>query len=222
MHYATTKQALRALMLLLLAGVALGQYPTFETGAIEAQIDGTRYRAYTYATEVPASVVDGVTDERQLAFLQAIAGTVQHSASYRYSEPMMLGQVQLTEAAVNVVFSTRTASPEGESVGSILVQFNLDPDTLTITDEDSVEVKFYPRGSSYDDYYALTQGQVLLHSVERVDEHTLSMSGVIRGVLSWQDDYDFQHNPDDTLSIEATFDIAQVVASDVVIRLLTE
>lgn len=222
LHYTRIKQVLAALMLLLLIGTVCAQHPTFETGAIEATIDGAHYRAFTYATEVPESVVDGVTDPGQLAFLERIAGTVQHSASYRYGEPIMLGAMELVPAAVYVAFSTRTDSPEGNSVGSIMVQFDLDPETLELTNEGGVQVTFYPRGSSYDDYYALTEGSFELHSVEVVDENTMSMSGVISGLLSWQYDYDTEHNPDDTLTIDATFDIAQVVASDVVIKLLTE
>lgn len=220
-HQHHINQALVALTLMLLAGPVFAQHPTFETGAIEAQIAGAQYRAYTYATHVPESVVDGVTDERQLALLQRIAGTVQHSATYLLGKPLMMGDMELAPAAIYVAFSTRTTSPEGNSVGSFMIQFDLDPETLELH-ETTVQVNFFPRGSSYNDYYALTEGTLELSSLELVDDHTMSMSGVISGLLSWQDGYDTVHNPDDTLTIDAAFEITQVVASDVVIKLLTE
>lgn len=208
------------LVALVLAGAAAAQHPTFETGWVEAVIGGAEHRAYTYATEVPENVTDGVTDERTLAVLQKVAGTVQHSASFKETPARMLGGMVLTPAAIHVALSTRTDHPEGASIGSLLVQFSLVPGTLELGPDEDVDVRFYPRGSSYDDYYALTLGTLALHSIEQVNDHTFAVVGSISGVLSHQSDYDVAHNPADTLEIEATFEVAQLVASDVVLKLV--
>lgn len=206
--------------LFLLLGSAAAQHPTFETGAIDAVIGGTAYHAYTYATEVPADVADGEEDERVRAILEAVAGTTQHSATFKHMDEVTLGGMVLTPATIYVALSTRTHHPDGTSIGSFMVQFALDPETLELVEDEAVEFKFYPRGSSYDDYYAFTDGVFELHPIQVVDEATMAISGTFSGTLSHQSDYDVVHNPDDAVTVEASFTVSQVVASDAAFKLI--
>lgn len=203
-----------ALSLLALFSLAAAQYPTFETGQFEAVINGVEYRVYTYATEVPKDVADGATDEAERKFLKSIAGQTHHSASFAFKDERTIGQMVISPPMLQVALSTHSDHPQGATVDSLLLQFALDPDTLELLFPDEVEVSFFPRGSSYDDYYALTYGTLELHSVEYIDANTLTISGSFSGTLTHQDDYDIVHNPDDALTIEATFIIEQVVSKE--------
>lgn len=206
--------------LCLLVGIAAAQHPTFETGAVDAIIGEGAFHAYTYATEVPADVADGEEDERVRAILEAIAGTTQHSASFMHVDEMKLGTTVLTPPTLYVTLSTRTHHPERSDIGSFMLQFALDPETLELLEEADVELKFYPRGSSYDDYYAFTEGVFELLEVTVVDDVTLAVSGTFSGALSYQTDYDVVHNPDDALAVEGSFTVARVVSNDAAFKLL--
>ncbi len=203
-----------------LLSLSFAQEP-YETGSIEATIAGKEIRAWTYATDIPANVADGVEDERQRAFLERVAGTTVHSASFMHREAMMLGGMVLVEETIYVTLSTRTDHPEGNSFDSLLVEFSLAPETLELGEEVDIKVTYYPSGSSYDDYYALTDGSLLIESLEVLDDQTMAISGTISGLLSHQSDYDIMHNPADTLEIEARFEISQVKTSDTAYSLIT-
>ncbi len=204
-----------------IAAFATAQGETFRTGVIEAVVDGQNYSAYTYATEVPDDVADGVTDEQQRAILERVAGTTQHSATFMHQDAMVMASIVLAPETIYVTLSTRTDHPEGDSVGSFLVKFSLDPEALELREEADVAVTFYPHGSSYDDYYALTDGVLQLTSLEVLDSQTMAISGVISGLLSLQDDFDVAHNPDEVLQVEATFNIEQVATSSLAFELVT-
>lgn len=203
-----------------LLSLSFAQEP-YETGSIDATIDGREIRAWTYATDVPADVADGVEDERQRAVLERVAGTTVHSASFMYQDPIMLGGMMLVDETIYVTFSTRTGHPDGDSIDSLTIKFSLVPGTLELGDEVDIEVTYYPSGSSYDDYYALTDGSLVIESLEVLDEQTMAISGTVSGLLSHQSDYDIMHNPADTLQIEARFDISQVKTSDTAYSLIT-
>ncbi len=202
------------LALLALFSLAAAQYSTFETGHIEAVIDGLEYRVHTYGTEIPEDVADGAKDEAERKFLARIAGQTLHSASFAFKDERKIGKMVISPPMLQVAISTHSDDPQGPTVDSLLLQFALDPDTLELLFPDEVEVSFFPRGSSYDDYYALTNGTLELHSVEYVDANTLTISGSFSGTLTHQDDYDIVHNPGDALTIEATFTIEQVVSKE--------
>ncbi len=210
-----------AVAALLFGSLVAAQGETFRTGSIEALVDGQSYSAYTYATAVPDNVADGVTDEQQRAILERVAGTTQHSATFMHQDAMVMASIVLAPETIYVTLSTRTDHPEGDSVGSFLVKFSLDPETLELREEADVEVTFYPPGSSYDNYYALTDGVLQLTSLEVLDSQTMAISGVISGLLSLQSGYAIEHNPDDVLSIEATFNIEQVATSSLAFELVT-
>ena len=203
-----------ALTLLTLVSLAVAQYPTFETGYIDAVIDGVEYRVNPYATEVPDNAADNATNDAERKFLARIAGQTQHSASFAFKDERTVGNMVVAPAMLQVAISTRSAHPDGATVDSLLLQFALHPGTLELLTEVDVEVSYFPRGSSYDDYYALTDGTLDLHSVEFVDAQTLTITGMFSGTLTHQDDYDVVHNPDDALTIEAKFVVEQVVMKE--------
>lgn len=207
--------ALAALTVFTLLAMASAQLlePAYETGVIDAVIDGQDYSVFTYALEIPEDYGADVTNERQREFMQRLAGTTEHSASFLLRRAMEMGNTVLYPASINVAFSTRSRN-EDPSVGSLVLQFMLDPDTLELTDQFDVSISFYPWGASASDYYALTDGTLRIDTVEIIDRRTLAIRGGFSGLLSRQDDYDHVHNPDDTLDVEATFTIEQVVAVD--------
>lgn len=204
-----------------LLSTALAQEVT-RTGLIEADIAGRSVSAWTYASAVPADAAEGIEDENQRAVLERVAGTTIHSATFMHRDAMTMGGIVLVPETIYVNLSTRTDHPEGDSVDSVLVKFSLDPETLTLGEETDIEVSWYPVGSSFSDYYALTEGSLSLTSVTVVDGQTLALSGTISGLLSRQTGYDIEHNPDDTVAIEATFVIDEVKSSDLAYELVTQ
>lgn len=204
-----------------LSGLGLAQ-TEFETGTIQAEIGARNISAFTYATEVPADAAEGIEDERQRAVMERVAGTTVHSASFMHREAMTMGSIVLVPETIYVTLSTRTGHPDGDSVDSLLIRFSLDPVTLELGDEADTEVRYYPVGSSYEEYYALTEGTLTLDSLTVVDAHTMSLSGTVSGVLTRQFDFDIVHNPDDTLPIQASFTIEQVSSSDLAFELVTD
>ena len=207
---------------LLLSANAAAQYPSRQTGTVTAEVDGRNVTAVTTATEVPANAADSATDENQRAILERVAGTTQHTASFALHEAFMLGGIQLTAERIWVTVSTETDHPDGSSFDSFLVQFALDPEKLQLIDEDEAEISFYPRGSSWSDYYALTEGSLQLDEVVVLDGQTLRITGSFSGLFSHQTGFDITHNPADVLSVNATFELSEVGASDVTLNLLQE
>ena len=136
---------------------------------------------------------------------------VRNTAGRFFKRAMEIGNTVLYPARLNVAFSTRSRNDDA-SVGSLLLQFTLDPETLELGDQEDVEITFYPRRSESLDYYALTDGTLQLDAVEIIDRRTLAISGSFSGMFTRQFDYDHVHNPDDTLEVEAVFTIEQVVA----------
>lgn len=194
----------------------------FETGSIEAQIGSRTIRAYTYATEVPADAAAGIEDERQRAVLERVAGTTVHSASFMHQDAFTMGGMVLVPETIYVTLSTRTDHPDGNSIDSLLITFSLDPETFELGDEADIEVSWYPVGSSFEEYYALTEGTLTLDSLSVLDAHTIALSGTISGQLTRQSGFDIEHNPAEALPIEASFDVQQVKNSDLAFELVTD
>ncbi len=212
----TSSSVLRWLGAAVLAALpfAAAQYEEVATGTVAAVVGGSELTLHTYATSVPADVADGVEDERQRAILERVAGTEQHTATFMVTEEMTMGPVVLVPATIYVtVLATAHVGPDATPT-SFEITFSLSPDTLELGPEEDVAVRYSPDSLSSSGYYALTEGALELGSVRVVDATTLAIAGSIRGVLSWQEGFEPVHDPDDALSIEATFDIQRVASSD--------
>lgn len=207
---------------LALASVSSAQSESFHTGSLAVALDGAETTLHTYATHVPEDAAERATSPEQRAILEKVAGTDQHSATFMYMAGMAVGGVQITPATIYVSLYFRADGERSSGVGGVDVSFALDPETLAMIEADDVDVKYLPTGSSFKDYYALTQGGLAIESVSVVDGQTLSVSGSFSGVFSLQEGFLVAHNPDDTIAAEATFEVQQVVGSDLVIDLLGE
>jgi hypothetical protein len=103
------------------------------------------------------------------------------------------------------------------------LQFGLDLETLLLSEEADVVVRYSPAGSHMYDDYLLTLGGLVVHRVVQVDDETLSLQGSISGVLSRQlDPVNEAHDPLDTIAIEGHFDIQQLVGDARVVGMVTE
>lgn len=220
---------LRSLFVLLLASLAaslaaaaLAQETWFETGTLTTTIGGQERVLHTYGTLVPEDVADGVEDPQQRALLERIAGTEQHTGSYMYMEQIEMVGMVISPAKVWVALTFRFGGPEPSGTHGVTLQFPLDPATLELLDMDEVEITYYPNGSSYDDYYALTEGELVLGPVEVVDDVTLRITGSFGGYLTHQTEWDVVHDPVTAVEVVGEFLVERVVGSSLALDLIEE
>ena len=211
--------ALIAALVLLVSSPAQAQ-TTFNTGSLNLLLDDSETTLHTYASHVPEDAADNATSPEQRAILEKVAGTDQHTATFMRLGGISVGGVQITTPTLHVSMYFRDEEERSSGVGGVDIEFALDPETLELIPAEDLDVKYLPTGSSFDDYYALTQGELAIDSVEVVDEQTLAISGRFSGVLSLQEGFLVAHNPDDTLRAEGTFVVDQVVGSAVLLELL--
>ena len=206
--------------LALLLGASASAQESFLTGHLTLKLAGAESTLHTYATHVPEDAAERASSPEQRAILEKVAGTDQHSATFMRLEGISLGGVQITPTTLFVSLYFRADDERSSGVGGVDVAFALDPETFEVIESDDLDVKYLPTGSSFDDYYALTKGELVIATVEVVDGQTLAISGGFSGLLSLQEGFLVAHNPDDTLEVEATFVVDQVVGSDVVLEIL--
>lgn len=203
-----------------LAVSAFAQGEWFETGSLTTVIDGEERLLHTYGTLVPEDVADGVEDEQQRAILERVAGTEQHTATYKFMEGISMGGITLTPDTIWLAFTFRFGGHDSSGPHGVTMQIPLDPATLEISDPDQIEVTYYPNGPSWDDFYALTEGAILLDAVDVVDDVTLRIAGSFTGTFTHQTDYDIVHNPDRALAAQGEFVVERVVGSQLALELL--
>lgn len=211
---------LLSLVLLVLVSTATAQ-ETRTTGTIIATVAGGPVSLSSTAQRVPEDVADGVTDPQQKAILEKVAGTDQHTATFMVMDPIEVAGVVIVPARLYVSIDTSIPGVNRSEHGGLSLRFSLDPETLSVESMDDVEVLYYPAGWDLSDYYALTEGALTIDSIELVDGSTIAVSGRVEGALTHQDGYQAVHNPDDALTISATFEIGEVVGSDVALELLS-
>jgi hypothetical protein len=209
------------ILVLLLTGpgsTVLAQPGWQQTGRIEAVIDGRPLTFVTSSSQVAEDAAEGVEDENVRAILEKVAGTEQHTATWMLTEPFeMAGMILLPSQ----MFASLDASAEPlGAVGEFRIGFGLIQETLTLNPEADIDIRYYPESWGVSEFYALTEGTMQLERVEVVDERTLAMHGTISGVLSFQPGYSVEHNPADTLPIEASFSIERVVGSKLLLEML--
>lgn len=211
----------RALLLtaviLLLAPSALAQGEWFRTGVLTTVIDGVERELHTYGTYVAEDVADGVEDERQRALLERIAGTEQHTATHMYSEERKLGPVILAPATVWVALTFHHDGHDSTAPHGVTLQIPLDPASLALSDPEQVEITYFPEGPSYEGFYALTDGELTLTTVEVVDEVTLRVAGSFSGRMSRQSGYDIEHDEGSAIDAYGEFVVERVVGSQLVL-----
>lgn len=201
-----------------LGSLGLAQPGWQQTGLIDALIDGRQHTFVTSSSTVPEDAAVGVTDENVRAMLEKVAGTEQHTATWMLTEPFEMGGLVLLPAQM---FASLDASAKDTGgAGGFRIEFGLIQETLALNPEADIDIRYYPESWSVSEFYALTEGTMVLERVEVVDERTLAMYGTISGVLSFQPGYSVEHNPDDTLPIEASFSIERVVGSQLLLEML--
>jgi hypothetical protein len=201
-----------------LGSIVLAQPGWQQTGLIDALIDGRPFSFATSSSKVPEDAAEGVENENVRAMLEKLAGTTQHTATWMITEPFEMGGMILLPA--QMFASLDASAKEIGGTGEFRIEFGLVQETLTLNPEADIDIRYYPESWSVSEFYALTEGTMLLERVEVVDGQTLAMYGTISGVLSFQPGYSVEHNPDDTLPIEASFSIEQVVGSQLLLEML--
>lgn len=212
-----TKSMCKLLLFLFLAGygvVSAQTRPAWQqTGTLEAVIAGNNHVMHSYSTTVPEDAAAKTDDPAARALLEKLAGSEQNSASWMVTSPLEMSGMILVPAMMFVSIDTRTSEDPSAKTGQIDLSFGLDMETLELETDSDVEVRYFPGSWDLDDYYALTEGALTLDSVEASGENTLTITGRISGTLSYQESYSIEHNPADTLSLEATFRIERVTGS---------
>ena len=213
---------LLSIFLALSASAALAQPLWQPTGTVELTIDGEPRTFHSYTATVDEELAEDIEDAEAQEFAQRVAGSEQNSATWMLLDAITAGTIEITPATLFVTVSARgQADPLAEG-GQLDFDFALDPETLTREAMFDPEVMYYPESFALHDFYALTDGTLVLESVEVVGDRTLSVRGSISGTLTFQEDSNIEHNPDRALRIDATFDIEQVDGSDLLVDLLTE
>lgn len=209
------------LVLTTLAAASAQSTPAWvPTGTLEAVIDGKSFVMHSYATVVPEDAAERASTPEARELLEKLAGTEQNSATWMVTEPFEMGGMVLFEAMMFVTIDTRSSEDPSAESGQIDVNFQLDMDTLELVTDNDVEVRYFPTGWDLYDFYALTEGALILDNVEVADEHTLVISGTISGIMSHQESIAIEHNAADTLPFEATFSIERVSGSALLPELL--
>ncbi|CAN5762154.1 hypothetical protein BH23DEI1_BH23DEI1_10320 [soil metagenome] len=206
---APRRLTLHLTILALAFGLAAAQ--THVTGSVDTVIDGRTHTFGTSATRIADDAGAGVENAAARAMLERLAGTTQHTATWLVMEPIVMGGVVMF--AAEDMFISITAY--GEERSQFSLEFGLVLETLELSDPDDVEilVKYFPERWGTSDFYALTEGALVIDLVERVDATTLRIRGSFSGTLSFQEQYTVAHNPADTRSIAGTFDILEVGGS---------
>jgi hypothetical protein len=210
-----------ALHLALLFGLAAAQ--TVQTGTIAVALDGIERTFTTSGTKIAENAAEGVTNEAARAFLERLAGTWVHTATYKILEPIVMGGRVLFSSPDMFVTIGSYAHDDPARPDHLELKFGLDLETLLLSEEQDIEVRYYPAGSSMSDYYLLTLGGLVVHAVTQVDDETLSLQGSISGVLSRQLDPNHEaHDPTDTISIDGHFDVQRLVGDARVVDMVTD
>ena len=208
-----------AAALVALSAVAWAQVAsnTYETGTVELMVSGEARTYHTYAVEVPENAGQGVENPRVRAELARIAGTTQHTATWNVNDPVVVNGVVLSRPSVLfVTVHARPTEDAGADLGQLNFEFAVSLDGLQQADPGTYQpsVKLYPESFSVTDYYALTDGNLTVTSVELADDFTLHVNGTFQGTFSFQTRRGvIEHNPDDTIEVSGNFDVMQVVGT---------
>jgi len=211
-----------AIALALLIGSASAQ--TFVTGNLVVALGDESRTFVTSANKIAENVAQGVTDPSARAFLERLAGTTVHGATYTIVESIVMGGRVVFESTdmFVTIYATATSVADGSSPAQLELRFGLVLATLALSETADVEVRYLPTGSSSDGYL-MTEGALVIVRAEQIDENTVRIQGVFDGTLSRQADrMNEAHNPADTIMVRGTFDIEQVVGDSFVMALLTE
>ncbi|HET8984635.1 MAG TPA: hypothetical protein VFN03_02640, partial [Trueperaceae bacterium] len=122
------------------ASMVVAQGSWFETGTLTTVIGGEERVLSTYGTLVPEDVADGIEDPQQRAILERVAGTEQHTGTYRLMDEMTMGGMVLVPATIWVALTFQYGGHEASGPHGVTLQFPLDPATLTLSDADQVEI----------------------------------------------------------------------------------
>ncbi|MBA2666245.1 MAG: hypothetical protein H0U69_04335 [Trueperaceae bacterium] len=212
--------------MLTLVGATFAQQPVdwTETGVLQLELEGEASQFHTYSTLISEEMPDDVDNELAQEMLDDLAGTTQHTARWMVPETRMMGTIVLMKPTV--MFVSISARPQGDDRTpgrQIMLDFGLDLATLELAESASATIRYYLEGYTTSDYYALTEGGLEVTSVERIDEHTLRITGAFAGAFTHQGDWrGIEHNPTDALSVQADFDFLQVVGRDLLSEVLLE
>lgn len=87
------------------------------------------------------------------------------------------------------------------------VEFSLDPETLALRAKPVPTIRFHPDNA---EHYALTNGELELHSVTRTEAGNLEISATARGKMVRQTKDGAEHN--DAQEFRAKFDLRNVAS----------
>lgn len=195
-----------------LGGAALAQadWPSERTGTVEFDLADQSHTFYTFAVQIPENVAEGMPDGAVKDRLQAAAGTTEHSATWLVHAPVVMsGIVVSTPSEMFLTLSARPTQDANAGLGQLIIDFSLSLSTLELSDPDqySFSIRYYPKAYSSRNYYALTEGGLVLATVEQVDDYTLRVQGSFEGLFSFQERLVGEtHNPADVLVASGTFD----------------
>lgn len=211
-----------------LAGAVLAQadWPSERTGTVEFELAGQPHTFSTFAIQIPENVAEGMPDGAVKDRLQAAAGTTEHSATWLVHAPVVMsGIVVSTPTEMFLTLSARPTQDANAGLGQLIIDFSLSLRTLDLSDPGmfSSSIRYYPKAYSARNYYALTEGGLVLATVEQVDDYTLRVVGSFEGLFSFQERLVGEtHNPADVLEASGTFDVLVVGTQPVVEVLIVD
>lgn len=209
-----------ALTLSLLVASAAAQ--TRPTGTVDATIDGETYAFSTYAMHVAADIAEDIEDEEAREFAERVAGTDQHSATWMRMDAVGPAGMEILPESVTVMVDAR-ADPDPFADAPIFdLSVSFEAATLERIPKMGVEVVFDPTPDADDGFYSLIDGAVVVERIEPVGDTVLAFAGTVNGTLAWQESAVTDPDPSDTMPIEASFAIDEVVGSTLLMDVLID
>jgi hypothetical protein len=173
--------------------------PVYErTGTIEITLGSERMTHYTTSNTVPGQ-----------------SGREVHTASWIVLEPRLLGGVNISPDDVFIIVRSRDSIEPETGQASLMLEFSLHHDTFELKTKPAPNIRFYPAGGGSDEYYALTDGSVVIESASSIDNGGLAIAGSVQGVVTLQTGESLIHNDDSVLEFSAQFSLENVASREI-------
>jgi hypothetical protein len=211
-----------------LVGGAAAQAPAVvyvPTGTLTATIDGEAVVFATHAHLVPTTDTAAIRDADARALAETLTGREVNTASFVYTEPLVVNGITAMPATLTVVLRAKVAPDDRDERRELVLSFGLDPVTLApLDDPRRVSVEYHPERWRATAHYVLLDLRVFdVTLLEAVEPHALRAAGRLEATLAWRSgSFQATIDPADSVELRLDFEAYPVVGDDVLVPLLED